>query len=310
MDNLLEFLTSKEIIIVYLIAGLSCIICFVVYLVEKNNERLRKRHNTRELNKLVKQVREKTKIEEEPEPVIYKEPVLEVISTDAASVDQMLEVTGKIKPINEEIEVGEPLVIEPKKEDNSIEELEYTTIEPDKETAKIELKKLEEELLMQEQAKQDNNIKLTDYEVEQESSAIISLEELVTKGKEIYEANEQKQYMDEGNEPISLNDLEKKMDRKASEIKENFVIENVVPKEELQEIEKEVKKENVGDVKVESKFHSSPIISPIFGIERINNAEPNDLELENTANYEKLDKELNKSDEFLMTLKELHNKLD
>lgn len=312
MDNLLEFLTSKEIIIVYLIAGLSCIICFIVYLVERNNDKLRKRHNTRELNKLVKQVREKAKIQEKVETAIYNEPVLEVISSDASSVDQMLEATGKIKPIDEVIEVGEPLVIEPKKEENSIEELEYTTIEPDQETAKIELKKLEEELLKQESLKETKNIELTDYEEEQESSAIISLEELVSKGKELYEANEQNQYKDEGNEPISISDLEKRMDRKASEIKENFEIEKVVSKEELQEIENEIKneKQDVKNVKVENKFHSSPIISPIFGIERINNAEPNDLELENTANYEKLDQEINKKDEFLMTLKDLQNKLE
>ena len=33
-------------------------------------------------------------------------------------------------------------------------------------------------------------------------------------------------------------------------------------------------------------------------------------ELENTANYEKLDAEIKKTNDFLMTLKELHNHLD
>jgi len=58
------------------------------------------------------------------------------------------------------------------------------------------------------------------------------------------------------------------------------------------------------------KFHNSPIISPIYGIEKINNVEKNDLELENTANYEKLDQEIKKTNEFLMTLKDLQEKLD
>ena len=56
------------------------------------------------------------------------------------------------------------------------------------------------------------------------------------------------------------------------------------------------------------KFKSSPIISPIYGIEKDSNS--NELELENTANYEKLDEEIKKKNEFLMTLRELQKKLD
>ena len=60
------------------------------------------------------------------------------------------------------------------------------------------------------------------------------LEELVKKSKEMYEANELSQYADEGNEPISLADLEKKMNE-TSEVSVNnleytqpFIIEDVV----------------------------------------------------------------------------------
>ena len=56
---------------------------------------------------------------------------------------------------------------------------------------------------------------------------------------------------------------------------------------------------------VESRFKNSPIISPVFGIEK-----KSELELENTANFEKFDKELNRNNEFLMTFKELQNKLE
>ena len=234
----------------------------------------------------------------------------------------------------------ETYVIEPKKEENSITELEYTTIEPDTETAKLELKKLEERLMQEEMNNQeklvviedeynkepvmdkvevveDNNIQLTSYEEEQEATAIISLEELLSKGKELYEANEVSQYEDEGNEPISLQDLEVKMDMKASSIENEFVIEDVVPDKNMTKdeaevlgIETEEEKQNVGDIRIQPKFKNSPIISPIFGIEGINNKEANDLELENTANYEKLDQEIKKTNEFLMTLKELQSKLE
>ena len=32
-SNLVEFLTSKEILIVYLIAGIACLVCFIIYLI-------------------------------------------------------------------------------------------------------------------------------------------------------------------------------------------------------------------------------------------------------------------------------------
>ena len=337
MNDLIEFLTSKEIILVYFIAGLSCFVCIIVYLVEKNNDKRRRRHNTKELNKLVEQL--KDEVSEEENSVIYDQPILENIVEDNSSLDKMLENTVDV---GREV-ITETYVIEPKKEENSITELEYTTIEPDTETAKLELKKLEERLMQEEMKKeeeliviedeyqeepvienveviedsQDNNIQLTSYEEEQEASAIISLEELLSKGKELYEANEVSQYEDEGNEPISIQDLEVKLDKKTSSIENEFVIEDVVADKEITKdeaevlgIEPEVKKNNVGDVRIQPKFKSSPIISPIFGIEGINNKDVNELELENTANYEKLDQEIKKTNEFLMTLKELQSKLE
>ena len=57
-----------------------------------------------------------------------------------------------------------------------------------------------------------------------------------------------------------------------------------------------------------TKFKSSPIISPIYGVEKEETNET--LELENTANYEKLDAEIKKTNEFLSKLKELQKKLD
>ena len=49
----------------------------------------------------------------------------------------------------------------------------------------------------------------------------------------------------------------------------------------------------------------------IFGIEKDEETmSQTELELENTANYEKLDEEIKKTNEFLMTLRELQKKLD
>lgn len=313
MNEMIEFLTSKEVILVYLVAGLALFVCFIVYIVEKNNDRFRKRHNTKELNKLVEQIKEI--VPEEKKDVVGEEkPVLTSIS-DVDSIDEMLEKTGNIKNV-EDSSSYTAYDVEPKLHENTIDEIQYTSIEPDMETAKLELKKLEEQLIIEEEKKKaetvepvienEKNIELTAYEKGQEAEAIISLDELLSKGRELYDANEVTQYEDEGNEPISIHDLEKRMDKNKVETVslDNGEIEDM----KRVEIKKEIK--NIGDIRIEPKFKSSPIISPIYGIEKINNDNVNDLELENTANYEKLDQEIKKTNEFLMTLKELQNKLE
>lgn len=405
MKELLEFLTSKEIMVVYIVAGLACLLCFIIYLVEKNNEKLKRKQNTKELNRLVEAIKE-----EAPElvqtPVMVEQPILQKIESkdEVSSVSELLEstaemeklgtekietevepesgvsevntlviepmdiVTEVVEEIEAEEEVVEPVVVQTTsvvsepvamdtpvvsevKEEKVEEELQYTSIEPDQATARLELEKLTEELRKQEEQEAEvQNIALTNYEEEQEENAIISLDELVKKSKEMYEANELTQYADEGNEPISLQDLEKKLgEQKTTSYDEPFIIENIVSEEDLKdetlEINQEVAmnnpvsaiEETINTVTVNAqqpvieakttvidstpktvatspisdskKFKSSPIISPIYGIEKTNSSS-NELELENTANYEKLDEEIKKTNEFLMTLKELQKKLD
>lgn len=310
--DVVEFLTSKEIIVVYIIAAVACLLCFIIYLVEKHNDRGRKRHNTKELNKLVEQIKEEVEIapeEENIEPVLQEtiqveEPVVKETSLSDEDIKSVIleigtEVKKELNIKDEEIEILEP-----------VEELEYTSIEPDVEDAREELNKITEELKIQEEKVENvvENCALTDYELEQEETAIISLEELVKKSKEMYEANELTQYNDEGNEPISISELEVISGREAEPITAPFEIDKVVEDEKevvvLDEFET-IKTKVEPEVK---KFKSSPIISPIYGIEK--QEVTNDLELENTANYEKLDAEIKKTNEFLMTLKELQSKLD
>ena len=325
MSNLVDFLTSKQIILIYIVAFLACLVCFIIYLIEKNNKKLRLRHNTRELNKLVEEVREEANIiVEQKEEDIKQEPVL--IPMEELKDDE------KKQPIREEIIIDQNALNQTKKE----EELEYTSIEPDQKTAKLELEKLKAELKRQEELKlkeiEKEEIKKKEekieehkqeeidhskikekYEDQQEKNAIISLEELVQKSKDLYEANELTQYLDEGNEPISLKELENRVG-KTSTIEETFELEKAIPKEEITQIEKvePVKKKVILDdfetTKTNKKFKNSPIISPIYGIEKDNKG--NDMELENTADYDKLDAEIKKTNEFLMTLKELQKKLD
>ncbi len=328
MNDLLEFLTSQEIIIVYMIAALACLICFIVYLVEKNNEKLRLRHNTRELNKLVEEIKAMT---DEEERAIYDEPAVEILEEkQESSINELLPAEPIVlEPIEvKENPVEEPVMVSTETiEEEPIEELEYTSIEPNPEEAREELRRLQEEFERQEQLEKEQEAK-NQYEEEQEKTAIISLEELLSKGQQMYEANELTQYEDEGNEPISLHDLEEQAQRQAAVYTEPFRLTSVVNENEVkQEIENSfmqvemeesmhmddfetITEETVQPVKQEpviKKFQLSPIISPIFGIEK-DPARENAIALENTANYEKLDAELQKNNEFIMTLQELQEK--
>ena len=130
----------------------------------------------------------------------------------------------------------------------------------------------------------------------------------VRKSKDMYEQNELTQYADEGNEPISLQDLEKKFGEKKENYDEPFIIEDVVPENaEKVEIEELIIEDTKPVVKEEKKFTISPVISPIYGLQK---SPTSDLELENTADYDKLDEEIKKTNDFLTTLKDLQNKLD
>ena len=362
MDNLVNFLTSKEVIIVYIVAAVACMLCFIIYLVEKNNEKLKQRHNTKELNKLVEQLKEEEVATESEE--IFEQPIIQYVEdvVEESVVNEMINETSvevleetpvvNVTPAVVQTsvipeEVKDSLVVieddsrvvseEIQKIDDTIEELQYTTIEPDQQTAKLELKKLTDDLRKQEELAKTEEIEkiaLTNYEEQQEATAIISLEELVRKGKEMYESNEVTQYEDEGNEPISLEELEKRNVLLNDEsYTQPFIIENVVDTDtDMEEqttpqiisteeislektnvsVDSNIRLDSINPVeentKVTKKFRSSPIISPIYGIEKSENN--NDLALENTANYEKFDQEIKKSNEFLMSLKELQKNLD
>ena len=376
MNELIEFLTSKEIIVVYIVAAVAVLLGFIIYLIDKNYYKRKQRHNTKELNKLVEQVNEIVEKEgyEEVEEEIYDTPVLspnveevtepafvpltieeqrsldeELLSKNEIVVDNLEELNNlnvedivleampqeEILPIEqvEETTIIEPEIIEEQ------EELQYTSIEPNRQQAQEELMRLTQEL---EKAEEEARaIDLTSYEEEQEENAVISIEELLTKNKAMYENDEFAKYEDEGNEPISLEELEMRMNKVQKDIvaieeeleiiepkQEITAVEEVEVIEELEPTPQKVVLDDFNTIKIEEevlepvvetkplyqsyqtekKFERSPVISPIYGIERRETSE--DIALENTANYEKLDEEIKKTNEFLMTLRELQGKLD
>ncbi len=374
MSEIINFLTSKEIIMVYVVVILACVLYFVIHFIDKFYYQKRKqRQNTKELNRLVEDINYKlskerdedlninssTLKEESVEDIVYIEPVLEMFNEETMPKEEkeieIVEPLVEIIPINNEVKEEQlnevedvkvnienikeaedvKLNIENIKETENIsdnlentkdlEVLDYTNVEPNRTEAQEELRKLTEAL---EQAEESSkNIDLTTYEEMQEKEAIISLEELLKRSKEMYENNELTQYADEGNEPISLEDLE----RKVKESVDTAYIENIVTEEPInkegavetlepeiiQQLPKEkfimddfysIKEEQPKSSTAYQHYQSTPIISPIYGLEQ--KQTPSNLELENTANYEKLDEEIKKTNEFIMTLKELQQNLD
>ena len=120
---------------------------------------------------------------------------------------------------------------------------------------------------------------------------------------------EVKEYEDESNVLISITELENlKQEKLDLDIKEEPVVPLTIVKEEDIRPNINIKEETVTP---KYTFKSTPFISPIYGIEGNDEVQDNNvMNLENSANYEKFDEEIRKTNEFLSTLKELQKKLD
>ena len=374
MENIIDFLATKEVLIVLAIIGIILFVYFILWFHEflkKHEEKKKLQNNTMQLNKLVEEVARANKEEsvqkttpitkEEPKKeeikeekietplvsnttvvnetivpeekveVVKAEPTPEVVIESIASSPVEVEpvvVSVKENPVNindsimlnnqfeEKVEVVEPTIITPVASPKNEEEvIKYKDEVYTESEAKAELERITEELKKLENEEKEENIELTKFETEQEENAIISLDELIAKGKTITEQNEVTQYQDDGNEPISIKELEERYKREKEQVE---VLEVKEPKEEKPKLSIDdflSAKEKVTPLKEaysekKSTYHPSPIISPIYGIEEEPVKKSTTLELENTANYDKFDEEIRKTNEFLSKLKELQQKLD
>ena len=377
MENVIDFLATKEVLIVLAIIGLILFVYFILWFHEfmkKHEEKKKLQNNTMQLNKLVEEVAKARKEEaanvtpitkEEPkkeelkeekvevplvnnttvvsptvvpevevkeEKVETKEPTPDVVIESVASSPIEVEpvvVSVKENPVNindsiilnekyeEKVEVLEPEVITPVESPKNEEEvIKYKDEVYTESEAKAELERITEELKKLENEDKTENIELTKFEEEQEENAIISLDELIAKGKTITEQNEVTQYQDDGNEPISIQELEERY-RKEKEQVEVLEVEEE-PKTEKPKLsiddflsaKEKVPSINEAYTEKKSTYHPSPIISPIYGIEEEPVRKNTTLELENTTNLQKFDEEIRKTNEFLSKLKELQQKLD
>lgn len=209
---------------------------------------------------------ENVMVNEEKEEEVYLEEL----------EDENLEIKPEVNPIIEE----EEEVYIPKVE----EKIETKEVEVKEEKKKLDAFLEYEEMENNLPNKKDD---VTNFEAEQERTAIISLDELMKKSNELYADNEVEQY-DDGNEPISIDEVIKMFKKDETPM--------LVEEKEVPEVFKEVMEEKVPYAKKET----IPFISSVYGIEKENNA----LEFENTATYEKLDRQ--KYNDFVAQLKEMN----
>lgn len=367
-NDILEFLATREVIIVLIILGVIITVYIVLWFLEymkKHEEKKKLQNNTLQLNKLVlESAKEASKNNEDVkvnnvvtsdieikkeetvasptvnvlEPVIEdkvlkeESPVIEsvpkvVIDKDMGSSVEVQPVVVSVKeesPVTndsivlnnkfaEEVEVLEPNVITPISAPKNEEEvIKYKDEVYTKTEAQQELERITEELRNLETDEQPNNIELTKYESEQEENAIISLDELIAKGKTITEQNEVREYQDDGNEPISIRELEEIYKNNKDNIETvNVASVNEVDKQKLS-VDDFLSTKTTSQTyqEKENTYHPSPIISPIYGIEEEPVKKNTTLELEDTSNFQKFDDEIRKTNEFLSKLKELQEKLD
>lgn len=344
MFSFLNGTISNQIYFVYGLIGIVLILIVAILLMDRKE---RKKGYSKNLfdNKFIrKQGIEPHASEVELKPVEKKvERVIpELLEPVEENIDEEKIVEEKVDEGKNEYQVPSPSFVETKKEMvnpmpsyeavrssmkpiQKEETITYVDEDPEleKTQAQLELQRLTEELKKAE-TEENDRIKLTNFELEQEENAIISIHELMKRSNELYDKNEEIQYMDEGNEPINLEELQKRFAEKEK-------VETIAPIKEQVEV-KPVSTEQIvspepiqkTESKETGKFKSSPFISPVFGLEKQTSIRPtiqkkevvtpivheDSLELEQTADLEQLDEEIRKTNEFLQVLKELQKNLE
>lgn len=287
MNSIIDFISNNDAIVMISLFILIVVLLVVVIITDAINRR-----------KNINDAKELLKDGEEDIINAFKENLNdEIDSSNTEDLEQYKDV----------------LVVPDEKKYTEVTEIKY--VEDDEELektkAQLELKNLKEELIKAEQREKEQLVKeqnidkkeqiIDAFESSQEENAIISLDEFSKISGNIYEQNEEIQYKDEGNEPISIQELEELYNTKELKVINPIELENNI-KNETNKVQ-----ENNSFKEESSKFKSSPIISPVFGIDT--DEDLGNITLENTANLDKLSEEIRKTNEFLNTLKELRKNL-
>ncbi len=305
MSDFIEFLSINELTIVIVLILLIFILLMAIIVIDIRN----KRNEENEIDEDIQYDEE----DDEQYRQANMEDTGELGMVANEKILEELDVDKVTKNLDKTAEIEEIKYVEEDKE------LEKTKALIELQTLKEELAKVDQENLLENtietptQEEQEQNLNTTndniatvsepeplkmeeqvnEFESKQEEKAIISVDELHNAMQNITD-EEIETYEDDGNEPISLKELEdlyKNVDTINEEPVVNKEQENVKTMEEVYE---------------DKYFKTTPVISPVYGLETNSSS----IALEQTANLDKLNEEIKKTNEFLNALKELRKNLE
>lgn len=275
----MSLFTSVELLIMGSVLGGLLLIIFILVISELIS---RRKNNVLEFEKEIEEdIVELEEVKEEKKVFVSEnvDHVVEetILPCNNLEIENKNEEVKLIETSSEEIEVID--VIEPVINVIKIES-EFDSLLDAREKAQIELLKVEEEL----EHVPSLEDTITNLEAIEEENAIISYQELLSNTSELNVVS-----CDDGDEPITISEVFKMFNEDSS--KESLNDSLNLPLEEA----------------YNGNFLETPYLSPVNGIECENLAE---IQLENTANLEKLEKEIRKTNEFLNILNELKKNLE
>ena len=276
MDIFFNNIVGKELFFVYGLIALVIILIIVIIVIDKRESRKKPKNLFDTLNMKIIQTND---INDKP----VKEENIEVnIVTQNEKVENDFSDLEPIEPVSI-ISQNETL----KETLESIEDEVYVESDLEKTQAQIRVEEITNALKDAQVDKKIEEDKYAKFEEEQEKNAIISYNELKESFDRLYDENEKIQYLEDDEIPININEL--------YELRDKEEIEKV----KLDDFSDFKKPEPVVQSQSTSTFKSSPLISPVYGIQTppVEIKKHDDIEIQD-ANL------------FLQSLKELKNNLD
>lgn len=330
MEGFLEFLSNNELTIVICLMVVIFGLIMTILIIDIYSRRV---NQTTVKDDMYDDELDRTNIDVNTSGLGMVADVTALDSIDVENVTKNLEKTQEIEEIkyveeDEDLEKTKALLeLESiKQELSKIENQEYLDVEPEvtfevvEDSTNIETSVVEQsnDLPVEEPKTESTNVapmeevkvstiedEVEKFESDQEENAIISVEELQRASQNITD-EEIEAYEDDGNEPISIMELEalyKSMEDPTQEVK----VEPVTSQEEKITLpDFDIKVKPAVEVYEDKNFKNTPVISPVFGVKQTESS----ISLEHTANLDKLNDEIKKTNEFLSMLKELRKNLD
>lgn len=287
MKQLLESAVNNELILVYSLIALVVILIVVIIIIDKRESKKKPQNLFDTLN--MKIIADPNTIQED---TINEDTKTEIVELNQETSNKQVSFDD-ISPIPE-VNINNSTFIENLEDiSNSIDEEIYHETDLEKTQAQIRVEEINNALKKAQIEEQIQEDKYAKFEEEQEKNAIISYNELKESFDRLYSENEKIQYLEDDEIPINIDEL--------------YQLTNTNEKEEKNKEITKVKLDdfsNITDTKTEQKttstFKSSPLISPVYGIQKPPVQQEKSI----------LDNDIEDANLFLKNLKELKNNLD